>query len=369
MTLPLFTAFPRLEEKIVHATLGRFPTPVEQFPALAAAVGADNLWIKRDDLSGNDYGGNKVRKLEFLLPEAKRRGCSEVITFGYAGSNHALCTAYYAQKLGLQSHSMLMPQPNAYVVRDNLLLGAKVGADLREYSGVKTVATASAALVTKRKLQTGRAPMVIPGGGSSAIGTIGFVNAAFELQRQIDAGELPQPDVIYVAVGSMGTTAGLLIGLRILKMPTAIEGIRVTDASFASPQNGAELAMKTMALLRQADSSVPDISIASGDFPARDGFFGDRYGQYTEESAQAVATMKEHAGLHIEGTYTGKAFAALIADAQAGKLAGKNVLFWNTYNSWDFSDEIGDVDYHSLPEVFHKYFEEDVQPLATPVGN
>lgn len=366
MTLPLFTAFPKLEAAFPHTSLGAFPTPVEHHPALASAIGVDNLWIKRDDQSGDAYGGNKVRKLAFLLPEAKRRGCREVITFGYAGSNHALCTAYYAEKLGLKSHSMLMPQPNSYVVRDNLLLGAKVGADLREYSGFKTVAAAAAALTAQRKLQTGHAPMVIPGGGSSALGTIGFVNAAFELQRQIDAGALPQPDVIYLPVGSMGSTAGLLIGLRILNMPARIEGIRVVDPAIASPEKGVELAAKTLALLRQADSSVPDIPLTRADYPARDGFFGERYGLYTAESAQAIATMQELTGIRIEGTYTGKAFAALIHDARAGKLAGKNVLFWNTYNSWDFSAEIRGMDYRTLPNAFHKYFEEDVQPLSTP---
>lgn len=364
MIPPLFTAFPNLERAIPYTSLGRFPTPVEHCPELATAIGVENLWVKRDDQSGNLYGGNKVRKLAFLLPEAKRRGCRDVITYGYAGSNHALCTAYYAEKVGLLSHSLLMPQPNSYVVRDNLLLGAKVGADLHEYPGTKTVATASAALVARQTLKTGHAPMVIPGGGSSPLGTVGFVNAAFELQRQIDAGDMPQPDVIYLPVGSMGTTAGLLIGMRILKMPGRLEGIRVVDSSIASPEKGADLAAKALALLRAADSSVPDVPLSSNDFPARDGFFGERYGLYTTESAQAIRTMHEHAGLRIEGTYTGKAFAALVHDAHAGKLAGKNVLFWNTYNSWDFSDLIRDVDYRTLPSVFHKYFEEDVQPLS-----
>jgi len=366
MSLPLFSAFPKLEEAFPHTSLGTFPTPVDHCPELATAIGAENLWIKRDDQSGNAYGGNKVRKLEFILPEAKRRGCREVITFGFAGSNHALCTAYYAEKLGLQSHSMLMPQPNSYVVRENLLLGAQVGADLREYTGIKAAVAAATALAAKRTVQTGHAPMIIPGGGSSPLGTVGFVNAAFELQRQIDADELPPPDVIYLAVGSMGTTAGLLIGLRILNMPARLEGIRVTDASFAYPKKGAELATKTVALLRQADSSVPAFSISDEDYPARDGFLGEDYGLYTQESANAIALMAEHTGIHIEGTYTGKAFAALVEDAQSGRLAGKNVLFWNTYNSWDFSDTISNADYRALPDVFHKYFEDDVQPLSTP---
>jgi D-cysteine desulfhydrase len=364
LSLPLFDAFPGLEQAFAHTSLGTFPTPVDQCPALAQAVGLEDLWIKRDDVSGNAYGGNKVRKLEFLLAEAKKRGCQDVITFGFAGSNHALCTAYYAKQLGLQSHSMLMPQPNAYVVRENLLLGAHVGADLLAFPDFDTAVAASKKLARRIADETGHRPMIIPGGGSSALGSVGFVNAVFELQRQIEAGELPQPDVIYIAVGSMGSTAGLLVGLRLLNMPTRLEGIRVTDASYATPKYGAELAEKTLTLLRQADSSVPTFTLSSEDYPARDGFFGERYGLYTAESAQAIMAMETHTGIRIEGTYTGKAFAALIHDAQAGKLADKKVLFWNTYNSWVFSDEICDADYRALPSIFHKYFEEDVQPLA-----
>ena len=364
MSLPLFAAFPRLEQAFAYTSLGRLPTPVDHCPALAQYIGLENLWIKRDDVSGHGYGGNKVRKLEFLLAEAKRRGCCDVITFGYAGSNHALCTAYYARQLGLRSHSMLMPQPNSHVVRENLLLGAHVDAELFAFPNFETAEAASKELAARITDQTSHRPMIIPGGGSNALGTVGFVNAVFELQQQIEAGEMPQPDVIYIAVGSLGSAAGLLVGLRLLNMPIRLEGIRVTEPSFATPKKGAELAAKTLTLLQQADSSVPTFSLSSEDYPARDEFFGERYGLYTDESAQAIATMEVHAGIRIEGTYTGKAFAALIDDAQAGKLAGKNVLFWNTYNSWDFSDEIRDADYRALPIEFHKYFEEDVQPLA-----
>jgi D-cysteine desulfhydrase len=259
---------------------------------------------------------------------------------------------------------MLLPQPNSQVVRNNLLLGAHVGADIHEYPGVKSVAAATAALVAKRKVQTGRAPMVIPAGGSSPLGTGGFVNAAFELRNQIDAGDLPEPDVIFLPLGSMGTTAGLWLGLRMVGITTRIEAVRVVDTSFASKAKGAQLAARTLALLRKAAPAIPELDIAPDDFPLRDGYFGERYGLYTPESAEAIRLVNEHAGIKLEGTYGGKAFAALADDAKSGGLKGKTVLFWNTYNSWDFADEIRGVDYKALPRAFHKYFEQAVQPLA-----
>src|SRR6266581_738013 len=115
-SLPLFKAYPQLEQQLPHVSLGNFQTPVEKLTPVGDEIGLYSLYIKRDDLSGGVYGGNKVRKLEFLLADAK-----EVITFGFAGSNHALSTAIYGRQLGLKSTSMLMPQVNAHYVRRNLL--------------------------------------------------------------------------------------------------------------------------------------------------------------------------------------------------------------------------------------------------------
>ena len=115
--IELFKNYPLLKEKLPYISLGNFPTPVEKLEKMGSKLGLDNLYIKRDDISGTTYGGNKVRKLEFVLGQALKSGVKEVMTFGFAGSNHALATAVYANKLGLRSISMLFPQPNAYYVR------------------------------------------------------------------------------------------------------------------------------------------------------------------------------------------------------------------------------------------------------------
>jgi 1-aminocyclopropane-1-carboxylate deaminase/D-cysteine desulfhydrase-like pyridoxal-dependent ACC family enzyme len=120
--IPLFKQYPKLEEKLPYISLGEFPTPVQKLERLGMELGVGNLYTKRDDLSGRLYGGNKPRKLEFILGDVLRSGAKEVITFGGAGSNHALATAIYSRQAGLKSISMLMPQPNARYVRNNLLV-------------------------------------------------------------------------------------------------------------------------------------------------------------------------------------------------------------------------------------------------------
>lgn len=128
--IPLFKQYPLLEDKLPYVALGDFPTPVEKLDRLGADIGVDHLYIKRDDLSGKVYGGNKVRKLEFLLGHALRTEVKTVLTFGFAGSNHAVATAIYAHHVGLKSISMLMPQPNAHYPRRNLLMGYYCGVGL-----------------------------------------------------------------------------------------------------------------------------------------------------------------------------------------------------------------------------------------------
>ena len=176
-----------LAHELPYVSLGEFPTPVQKLDQLGRQLGLDNLFIKRDDLSGKIYGGNKIRKLEFILGNALRTQVKEVLTFGAAGSNHALATAIYAKQLGLKSISMLVPQPNAQYVRRNLLMSYYCGAELHLLPNIPFIAplTNPAVLyqLLRHGLKRGQFPMVIPMGGSSPLGSVGFVNAAFELKE------------------------------------------------------------------------------------------------------------------------------------------------------------------------------------------
>ena len=362
-SMQIFHHFPKLRENLAHICLAELPTPVEKLQQLGKAIGVESLYVKRDDLTGKLYGGNKVRKLEFFLGKALQDGVKEVLTFGYAGSNHALATAIYAKEVGLRSISMLIPQPNAYYVRRNLLMSYVAGAELHHYRSMSTIKLGAIYQLLKHKVLNGRFPNIIPPGGSAPLGVIGFVNAALELKQQINDGVLPEPDLLYVALGSKGTAIGLILGLKVAQLKTRVIPVRVGPKVLTKEEDIFRLFRNTNEMLSSHDPTFPAIDISVDDFNIRHDFFGRQYALFTEEGAKAIRTLQEMENITLEGTYTGKALAALLADADQGKLADKTVLFWNTYNSRDLNERIAHVDYHALPTSLHRYFEEDVQAL------
>jgi len=369
-TLPLFEQYHLLGERLPYISLGEFPTPVQKLERLGTELGISQLYIKRDDLSGKRYGGNKPRKLEFILGNAVRSGAREVMTFGGAGSNHALATAIYAQHLGLKSISMLMPQPNARYVRDNLLIshyyGAELhscGAELGSVRNMPLVCLATMYQLIRRRLKSGCFPHLIPPGGSSPLGSTGFVNAAFELRKQITNGEMPEPEYIYVACGTMGTAAGLLLGLRAARLDSRVVSVRVTSEKFVNTRGMIKLINRTNSLIHSLDVSFPIFEFSATDVDIRHDYFRKRYALFTKEAMEAVSLMKECEGIKLDGTYTGKTLAALIDDVKNGSLQGKSVLFWNTLNSRCLPESISSLDYRDLPRSFHRYFQKEVQPL------
>jgi 1-aminocyclopropane-1-carboxylate deaminase/D-cysteine desulfhydrase-like pyridoxal-dependent ACC family enzyme len=342
--------------------LATLPAPIEPFPALAEAAGAGALWVKRDDLAGDPYGGNKVRKLEFLLGEALAAGASDVITFGAAGSNHALATALYGARVGLRVHSMLMSQPNARYVRRNLLAGAAAGADLHHFPDRAHAMRAAAALRRRLRARTGREPYVIPFGGTTPLSSAGFVSAGLELGTQLEYHELPEPDAVYVPLGSMGTAAGIGLGMRAAGLRTRLVGVPVVSYEMDSPQALLDLIRRTQDVIRAAEPAFPALRWSVDDFDIARGFLGEEYARFTAAGMEAVA-LAGKAGLHLEGTYTGKTLAALLAHGRAGALEGRTVLLWDTYNSRDTSSLMAGVSADVLPARLRAYFEQDVQEL------
>jgi len=362
-TPPLFREYPRLGETVPHESLGRLPTSLERAEEAARILGLGALLLKRDDLSGVPYGGNKVRKLEFVLAHALRKGARTVMTFGGAGSNHALATALYARRLGLKTIAFLRDQVNAGYVRRNLLMNLRAGTELHFFKSRRALKYGSLLNRARSALLSGRRPYVIPSGGSSPLGTVGFVNAAFELRDQLKAGNLPEPDILFVALGTGGTAAGLMLGLKAAGLKTRVAAVRVVSPVVDFTKRCLELVKKTNELLRSYDPSFPGIPFSAEDFTVRDDFCGPGYAVFTEEGREAIEFAARHTGLKLEGTYTGKTFAALSADARRGVLTDRTVLFWNTYNSYDFSEEIEALDYKALPKPFHRYFENPLQDL------
>lgn len=361
--LPLFRDYPQLQKTLPYVSLGQFPTPVERLDQVGHELGLDRLYIKRDDQSGAVYGGNKVRKLEFLLGAALRDNVREVITMGYAGSNHALATAIYAQRLGLKCTSVLLPQVNAHYVRRNLMAGHYVQSWLQPCGNFVSLIGGINWAMLRGRLRDGTLPRFIPAGGSSPLGLAGYVNAALELKAQIVTGLMPEPDLIYVPLGSMGTSVGLTLGLKLAGLKTQVIAVRVIEKMHANPKKMLGLIKKTAQLLRKHDSTVPCFDFSEKDFIVRHDCMGEGYARFTEKGVAAAKLMKEKAGIIMNGAYSAKAFSALADDAGQGELEGKVVLFWNTYNSRDLTAMTAGGDYRELPKAFHRYFEEECQLL------
>jgi len=350
MTLPLFARFPGTAA-LPRVELCTLPTPVMNGADLLpldddaeTVYPIHGLWAKRDDLTSPVYGGNKVRKLEFLLGDALAQEKRAVITFGAYGSNHALATAVHASALGLETHVISSPQaPGPYAAR-TLRAHAGLGTVLHPVEGWDGMREA---VRVRRELteRDGVEPYIIPMGGTNALGAIGYVNAAFEVWEQarelnlgvlsVQMSDFARPDVVYVAGGTLGTAVGLAVGFAAIPdCPTRVVAVRVTPEEVASEEIARKLTAETVGLLRSLDADFPDIGYEDLRFELRHDWFEPGYGVVTPET-QAAVEIAARDGVTLETTYTGKAFAAMLADSQTGGLDGCNdhVLFWDTYNS------------------------------------
>lgn len=220
--------FPALRGRLPRVCLTSLPTRVHRLVKLERELGAEQLWIKRDDESGALYGGNKPRKLEFVLGDALKRGRRTLLTFGGIGTHHGLATALCARSVGLRTILLLLPQPVTDHVRRSLLLDYAAGAEMH-YAPTVPLLTLQALWLWTREFLRGNWPYVVPVGGSSALGTLGHVNAAIELQEQIRAGELPEPEWIFAPLGTGGTVAGLVLGAKLAGLRARIVAVQVTD--------------------------------------------------------------------------------------------------------------------------------------------
>lgn len=350
---PLFEHFPRLVGNLPFIELGEFPTPVKRLESLAEKIGVTDLWAKCDDISASVYGGNKIRKLEFLLADAIKQGCSSVLTFGGLGSNHALATSIFCQRLGLQCIAILTPEPATAAVRKTLRYHRHLGTRLEiahRYADARATAD-------RIREETGAENVYeIEFGGSSWVGTIGFVNAGLELAGQVAAHEIPEPGVIYIGCGTAGSTAGLALGVQLGGLNTRIEAVQVTPESIQPKQLFEQLFVETGRRLHALDDAVNRAGLSTACVNIRQDQLGEGYAIPTEEAIEAANLMLQTENMPASLTYTGKTMAALIADARTGLLAGNRILFWNTFNSRPYPTLPGDDSWHELPEGLHYIF-------------
>jgi 1-aminocyclopropane-1-carboxylate deaminase/D-cysteine desulfhydrase-like pyridoxal-dependent ACC family enzyme len=330
----LVERWPKLA-RLGRIELASLPTPVEPLPRISETLDSE-IWVKRDDLTAARYGGNKVRKLEYLLAAAKQRGCNTLITAGSVGSHHVFATALYGRDHGFETYAALTPQPYARHVEDQLRAGLAVGAHLYPVRGLGEVAKRMLELSVRLRFW-GRKPFLIPLGGSNVYGTLGFVNAGLELAQQIDAGLCPDIDAIYVAAGTCATVAGIALGVAAGGVKTQVIGARVTDRLLANPLRIAKLIHDADKLLRQLEPRFPEVverAIASVQLDSH--AFGEGYGRSTP-GTDAARDLAASEGLLLDETYTAKAFACMLREAGAssdgGIRRGQKLLYWHTLSS------------------------------------
>lgn len=327
----LLVRYPELARRLPHHPFVEGPTPVRPFPV--DGVPGGRLFCKDDGLSCPLYGGNKPRKLEWLIGAALARRSRRLVTTGGLGTHHGLATAILGREAGLATSLVLVDQPWTGHVEDTLLAQAAYGAE-QIAAGSVPGAVARTAGVLCRSAWAGERPTLVPTGGSGSLGNLGFVSAGLELGQQVAAGEAPEPAAIYVPVGSGGTTAGLLLGLHLAGLDVRIVGVLVTDILPPSVRRIRGAARSSARLLdRHLDGGLAPWTGAGRLEIVRDQI-GAGYGAPTQEAREALDAAAA-VGVQLDTTYSAKCLAALRARADSGELEDGPILFWNTLNAVD----------------------------------
>jgi D-cysteine desulfhydrase len=359
--LALFRRYPRLLVYLPWVSLGIWPTPVQRMSKLEQSFNLPAFYVKRDDMSSDVYGGNKVRKLEFSLADALCKGCNRVMTVGAAGSNHVLATAVHGGRLGIGTTALLFDQPCALYVRRNLLMDHVNHVRMVWVPSVPLVPLAWAEETLRVAfLSPGQRLYRLPAGGSSPLGCLGYVNAGLEIAEQVGEGLLPEPDYVVVAMGTHGTAAGLWLGLKMGGLGSRVVGVAVVEKWLCNPYLWARLVNRTASLINALDPGAEAPRARPSDLIYIEEHLGAGYANLTSAGVRAVKEVGELEDLKLEGTYTGKAMAAALD--LGGELDNSgSMLFINTHNSVDFSSALQGLDYRVLPRPFHRFFEQPCQ--------
>lgn len=312
--------FPRIR-------LGHLPTPLETMPRLSALLGGPEIWIKRDDCTGLSTGGNKTRKLEFLMAEALAQGADIILTQGATQSNHARQTAAAAAKLGMDCHLILedrtgYAEPN-YRLNGNVLLDVLHGATI-EHRSPGLDMNAELMTVAEGFRAKGRKPYAIVGGGSNPTGALGYVNCALEL-----LGQMVERGIVFdhmiTATGSAGTHAGLIVGLKALNAQLPLLGIGVRALREAQEANVFRLAQATEAKL-----GLQGV-VSRADVVANCDYIGKGYGIPADSTLEAIDIFARQEAILLDPVYSGKSAAGMIDLIRKGHFTkGQRIVFLHT---------------------------------------
>ncbi len=317
------------------------PTPLEPMKRLSEHLGGPNLWIKRDDCTGLSSGGNKTRKLEFLMADAVEEKADTIVTQGATQSNHARQTTAIAAKLGMECHVLLEDrtgyEDSAYVYNGNVLLDQLHGSTISKHPADTDMNAAMDDLAARLR-DDGKNPYVIPGGGSNEIGALGYVNAAIELMTQANDQSLRIDHLVH-ATGSSGTQAGLVLGMEGMNSGIPVYGVGVRAPKAKQEDMVYGLAQRTADFMGlNPDVVKRDRVVANSDY------VGDGYGLPTDAMVEAVKMMAQYEGILLDPVYAGKGFSGLVDLIRKGHFKkGENVVFLHTG---------GSISLFGYPDVF-----------------
>ena len=319
----LLSRFPRV-------SLAHLPTPLEYMPRLSKHLGGPDIYVKRDDCTGLGTGGNKTRKLEFLVADAIEKKADVIITQGAVQSNHARQTAAAACKVGMECELIFEKRvedaDDAYKHSGNELLDRIFGANISEVDKGSDMNAAMEALAEELRGK-GKTPYIVPGGGSNVIGALGYIDCALEFMSQANRDGLVIDHVVH-ATGSAGTQAGLIVGLKATSSNIPLLGIGVNAPKDAQEEKVWKLAVET------ADYVGAPGCVQREDIVANCDYVGDGYGVPTESMNDAVMLLARLEGLLFDPVYSGKGLAGMIDLVTTGYFAGaKSIVFIHTGGS------------------------------------
>ena len=319
-----------------RTSLAFLPTPLVELSRLSETLGGPRIFMKRDDQTGLATGGNKARKLEFLVGDALARGCDTLITGGAQQSNHCRQTAAAAALCGLGCHLVLGGEAPKRA-EGNLLLDQILGAVIH-WSGERRKGEDIPAVAEELRA-AGRRPCIIPYGGSSALGALGFAAAAGELAAQLE-GQGLRPARVVFASSSGGTQAGLMVGFRLFGLggpglgglPAAAAKLELTGICIDKAEGeGGDFGARVLALANETAALIGDGPFTAADLILRKDFVGEGYGIVGDLERRAIRLAARTEGIIVDPVYTGRALGALISMIEAGELhRGESVVFWHT---------------------------------------
>jgi D-cysteine desulfhydrase family pyridoxal phosphate-dependent enzyme len=307
--------------------LGTLPTPLQEAPRLREALGGSTrcprMLIKRDDLTGLAFGGNKVRKLEFLIADALANDATVIVTAGAVQSNHARLTAAAARVAELGAVLVLDTPDEQPSMQGNLLLDRLLGAETR-FVPEGTEMNAAIAAVGEELAAKGERPYLIPVGGSNAIGALGYVSATLELVNQcFEIGIAPSR--LYYANGSRGTQAGLVLGAKIFHAPYVVQGIAVSGGEPEKIHRAVRIANEAAAFL------AVDVRVCADDLVNDNSYIGPGYGVLTPECVEAIALTAQTEAIFLDPVYSGKSMAGMIGHIRGGMIEpSETIIFLHT---------------------------------------